>query len=111
MGVNFTVRGQLASLFHELTHLNRHLPVRSARLRNASFLRQICMTARAEVLIEQENGAIPDAAECHALIDRVARSSQFARSARLREFLLYVGHESLKPDAAEMHEQEIGIHV
>src|SRR5438445_8010542 len=69
------------------------------------------MTARAEVLIEQENGAIPDAAECHALIDRVARSSQFARSARLREFLLYVGHESLKPDAAEMHEQEIGIHV
>lgn len=69
------------------------------------------MAARAEVLIEEENGAIPGPAERLALIDRVAGSPHFARSARLRDFLLYVGHESLKAHATEIHEQEIGIKV
>jgi len=70
------------------------------------------MTARAEIVIDEENGAsAPETAECRALIDRVARSSQFARSARLRDFLLYVGHESLKVGVAEIHEQEIGVRV
>jgi hypothetical protein len=69
------------------------------------------MASRAEVLIEEENGAIPNAAERRALIDRVAGSPHFARSARLRDFLLYVGHESLKVGVAEIHEQEIGVKV
>jgi hypothetical protein len=53
----------------------------------------------------------PALAECRALVDRVASSSQFARSARLRSFLLYVGHESLKHGSHELHEQEIGVRV
>ena len=62
-------------------------------------------------MIEEENGAVPGLAERRALIDRVARSPQFARSARLRDFLLYVGHESLKAGVAEIPEQVIGVHV
>lgn len=46
--------------------------------------------------------------ERRALIDRIAASSQFRRSARLRDFLLYVGHRSLKKNSGEIHEQEIG---
>jgi hypothetical protein len=49
--------------------------------------------------------------ECSALVDRIAASSQFRRSARLRDFLIYVGRESLKDGGAEMHEQDIGAHV
>jgi hypothetical protein len=41
-------------------------------------------------------------AKRRALIDRAAGSSQFPRSARLGDFLLYVGHESLKTGAAEI---------
>ncbi|MDE1176027.1 MAG: hypothetical protein PW789_05405 [Edaphobacter sp.] len=55
--------------------------------------------------------AQPDTAERRALIDRVAASAQFARSARLRDFLLYVGNESLKDGVPEIHEQEIGVRV
>lgn len=43
-----------------------------------------------------------------ALIERVARSEQLSRSARLRDFLLYVGRQSLKDGCPEIHEQEIG---
>jgi hypothetical protein len=50
-------------------------------------------------------------AERRALIDRVAASAQFSRSARLRDFLLYVGRESLKDGVPEIHEQEIGVRV
>jgi hypothetical protein len=46
-----------------------------------------------------------------ALIDRVAASTQFARSARLRDFLLYVGGQSLKDGCPEIHELEIGAKV
>src|SRR5450756_504337 len=46
-----------------------------------------------------------------ALIERVASSSHFKRSARLRDFLLYVGTQSLKEGCAEIHEQEIGANV
>jgi hypothetical protein len=42
------------------------------------------------------------------LIDRIAGSDQFRRSARLRDFLLYVGGQSLKEGCPEIHEQEIG---
>jgi len=45
------------------------------------------------------------------LIERVAASEQFSRSARLRDFLLYVGRQSLKEGRLEIHEQEIGSKV
>jgi hypothetical protein len=69
------------------------------------------MNARPEMLIEEENRAAPTVAERRALIDRVAASSQFSRSARLRDFLLYVGRESLKDGVQEIHELEIGVRV
>ena len=53
----------------------------------------------------------PSIDERRALIDRVAASSQFKRSARLRDFLLYVGNQSLKTGCPEIHEQEIGAKV
>ncbi len=53
----------------------------------------------------------PTVEERRALIERVAASEQFSRSARLRDFLLYVGRQSLKEGCPEIHEQEIGIRV
>jgi hypothetical protein len=53
----------------------------------------------------------PTVEERWALIQRIAASEQFSRSARLREFLLYVGKHSLKHNAQEIHEQEIGAKV
>ncbi len=46
-----------------------------------------------------------------ALIERVAASAQLRRSARLRDFLLYVGTQSLKEGCPQIHEQEIGARV
>lgn len=46
-----------------------------------------------------------------ALIERVAASEPFGRSVRLRDFLLYVGKQSLRDGTAEIHEQEIGERV
>lgn len=51
------------------------------------------------------------AEERRALVERVAASEQFSRSARLRDFLLYVGKQSLKEGCPEIHEQEIGARV
>jgi hypothetical protein len=53
----------------------------------------------------------PTLDERRALIGRVAASAQFARSSRLRDFLLYVGNQSLKAGCPEIHEQEIGAKV
>jgi hypothetical protein len=53
----------------------------------------------------------PTYEERRALIQRIAASAQFRRSARLRDFLLYVGTQSLKNGGAEIHEQEIGAKV
>ncbi len=53
----------------------------------------------------------PTVEERRALIDRVAASAQFRRSARLRDFLLYVGGQSLKEGCPQIHEQEIGAMV
>ena len=53
----------------------------------------------------------PSIEERRALIERVASSGQFRRSARLRDFLLYVGGQSLKEGCPEIHEQEIGTKV
>lgn len=53
----------------------------------------------------------PSVEERLALIERVAASEQFSRSVRLRDFLLYVGKQSLKEGGREVHEQEIGVQV
>lgn len=53
----------------------------------------------------------PSVEERRALIERVAAWEQISRSARLRDFLLYVGVHSLQDDGAEIHEQEIGAQV
>jgi len=55
--------------------------------------------------------AAPTMKERWALIERVAASEQFSRSARLRDFLLYVGKQSLKEGCPEIHEHEIGAKV
>ena len=55
--------------------------------------------------------ALPTLEERRALIERVAASEQFSRSTRLRDFLLYVGKQSLKDGCPEIHEQEIGARV
>jgi hypothetical protein len=55
--------------------------------------------------------ALPTIEERRALIERVAASEQFSRSARLRDFLLYVGKQSLKEGCPEIHEHEIGARV
>lgn len=53
----------------------------------------------------------PSVDERRALVERVAACEQFSRSARLRDFLLYVGRQSLKDSCQEIHEQEIGAKV
>jgi len=53
----------------------------------------------------------PSVEERRQLIERVASSAHFRRSVRLRDFLLYVGGQSLKEGRAEIHEQEIGAKV
>ena len=54
---------------------------------------------------------LPSIEERRALIERVAASEQFVRAARLRDFLLYVGKQSLKDGSPEIHEHEIGARV
>jgi hypothetical protein len=56
-------------------------------------------------------GDHPNVEERRALIERIAGSAHFRRSARLRDFLLYVGLQSLREDSHEIHEQEIGAKV
>jgi hypothetical protein len=53
----------------------------------------------------------PSIDERRALIERVAAGAQLRRSARLRDFLLYVGGQSLKQGCPEIREQEIGAKV
>jgi len=59
----------------------------------------------------EEDLQTPTIPECSALVDRIAASSQFRRSARLRDFLIYVGRQSLKDGGVEIHEQDIGARV
>lgn len=64
-------------------------------------------TLHPEISSEDE----PSAEQRWALIERIAASEHFSRSMRLRDFLLYVGKQSLKTNSPEMHEQEIGAKV
>lgn len=53
----------------------------------------------------------PSIEERRVLIERVAASDQFSRSARLRDLLLYIGGQSLKEGCPDIREQEIGVRV
>jgi hypothetical protein len=64
-----------------------------------------------ESLVTTPDAEQPSVEERRALIERVAACEQISRSARLRDFLLYVGVHSLKDEGAEIHEQEIGARV
>lgn len=55
--------------------------------------------------------AQPTVEERRALVERIAASEHFRRSARLRDFLLYVGRQSLIEGCPEINEQEIGTKV
>jgi hypothetical protein len=62
------------------------------------------------------NGPAPqpsktDADSCRRLLERVAASRKFQKSARMRELLLYLGGRSLDQPGCEIHEQEIGVAV
>jgi hypothetical protein len=49
--------------------------------------------------------------ESRALVERIVRSTELKRAARLRAFLLYVCEQTLTHGASVIHEQEIGIAV
>ncbi|WP_254064685.1 hypothetical protein [Granulicella sp. S156] len=69
------------------------------------------MSATAYVPAPETSEALASVEERRALIERIAASAHFGRSARLRDFLLYVGGQSLKEGCPEIHEQEIGAKV
>jgi hypothetical protein len=48
------------------------------------------------------------AEDCRLLVERVAASSYFNRSARLRDLLVYLTDRVLEDETAEIHEQEVG---
>ena len=53
----------------------------------------------------------PDARPYRGLLERVAASRKFQKSARMRELLLYLGGRSLEQPGCEIREQEIGVAV
>lgn len=57
---------------------------------------------------ELQPTASPGQEEQRALVQRIVGSSPFRRSARLRDFLIFVAAESLRDPHAELNEQEIG---
>jgi len=73
---------------------------------------QLEMSSIANIATEEAQEHPPSVDERRALIERVAASTHFRRSARLRDFLLYVGKQSLKDGCRpEINEQEIGVRV
>jgi len=53
----------------------------------------------------------PDSEICWALVERIASSTPFRRSTRLRDLLIYVSRCSLKDGRNKVHENEIGAAV
>jgi hypothetical protein len=53
----------------------------------------------------------PSRADWEKLLNRVVESAPFRRSSRLRDFLIYVGNESVLHGVEDLHEQQIGIGV
>jgi hypothetical protein len=54
---------------------------------------------------------MPSAKAQWELLQRILASPQLKRSARLRDFLRFVGQRSLQEDCSKIHEQEIGARV
>jgi hypothetical protein len=54
---------------------------------------------------------LPDIGDYWALLERIVASSQFKRSVRLHDFLLFVGRRALKEGCEQIPEQEIGTEV
>ena len=69
------------------------------------------MSPTAHIPPVEPSEAVVSVEERRALVERIAGSALFSRSARLRDFLLYVGGQSLKEGCPEIHEQEIGTRV
>ncbi len=65
------------------------------------------LNAEATVL---EKGNAPED-ERSLLLKRIAASAPFRASARLREFLLYIGDCAIRETPAEATEQQIGLHI
>ena len=53
----------------------------------------------------------PSKMEWDRLLNRVLESTPFKRSARLREFLVYVGNKAILHGVEDLHEQQIGMAV
>jgi hypothetical protein len=58
-----------------------------------------------------KNNLVPTAAECRELVQRVAASTVFHKSARLKELLLYIAERTLTDRRHELMEAQIGIQV
>ncbi len=69
------------------------------------------MSLDLELPAEETVRQSPTDAEKLALVQRIATSSHFRRSARLRDFLLYVSRQEIRNPSAEVHEQEVGAKV
>src|SRR5450756_227093 len=69
------------------------------------------MGTAAQIPLQNSSDTPASVDQRRALIDRIASSANFSRSARLRDFLLYVGGQSLKDGCTEIHEHEIGTNV
>jgi len=68
-------------------------------------------TTMLAIVASQQNEEVISQEDRWAALERVLASTQFKRAARLREFLLYVGRESVFNASTEIHEQEIGSFV
>jgi hypothetical protein len=58
-----------------------------------------------------ETSVQPSRTTWEGLLGRMVESTPFRRSARLRDFLIYVGNEVVIHGAQDLHEQQIGIAV
>ncbi|HSU18228.1 MAG TPA: hypothetical protein VLI45_00665 [Acidobacteriaceae bacterium] len=69
------------------------------------------MSLDLELAVEHTVRQPPTDAEKRALAERIAASTLFRRSVRLRDFLLYVTRQEIRNPSVEVHEQEIGAKV
>lgn len=69
------------------------------------------MSLDLELAVEHTVRQPPTDAEKRALAERIAASTLFRRSVRLRDFLLYVTRQEIRNPSIEVHEQEIGAKV
>ena len=56
----------------------------------------------------RDSGNTPSPEQCWQVLERASASPALKRAARLREFLLYIGEQSVRHGRGELHEQELG---